>query len=90
MKITDGKKIAEITMQEWDGSQWGLDWSLDFFEAGKLPYNEETDTYTVENVDYCIEQAVDWKYNRGDCAEEWCVDPEDRLVKVTVINKNLE
>lgn len=44
-------------MQEWDGSQYGLDWSLDFFEAGNLEYNEETDTYTVEDVVYCIEQA---------------------------------
>lgn len=83
MKLTDGKRTVEITMQEWDGSQWGPDWSLDFFEAGNLEYNEETNTYTVEDVDYCIEQANDWKYNTGDNADELeDFDPENRLVDV--------
>lgn len=88
MKLTDGKRTVDITMQEWDGSQWGLDWSLDFFEAGNLEYNEETNTYTVGDVDYCIEQANDWKYNRGDyrvCAADFIgmktIDPEDGRIK---------
>ena len=62
MKITDGKKTVDITMHMWDDFA-GLspDWSADFFMAGSLPYDEETDTYTVEDVDYCIDQANDWK-----------------------------
>lgn len=68
MKITDGKKTVEIRMMTWedDRSGWTPDWSLDFFVAGALPYDDETDTYTVEDVDYCIEQAEDWAASRGD------------------------
>lgn len=61
MKITDGKKTVNIRMMTWEGSGYSPDWSLDFFEAGGLPYDEEKDVYTVENVDYCIEQAEEWK-----------------------------
>lgn len=57
MKLTDGKKTVEIKIQRWNGSGYDPDWSADYFTAGSLPYNEETDTYTVEDVDYCIETA---------------------------------
>lgn len=66
MKITDGKKTVEIKMMVWSESGYSPDWSLDFFQAGGLPYNDETDTYTVQDVDYCIEQAMDWKKSEGD------------------------
>ena len=74
MKITDGKKTVSIRMMVWEGSGYSPDWSLDFFEAGSLPYDDETDTYTVEDVDYCIEQAMEWKETNtgflGDIATE--------------------
>lgn len=57
MKITDGKKTVEIRIQRWNGSGYDPDWSIDYFTAGALPYNEDTDTYTVDNVDYCIDAA---------------------------------
>lgn len=57
MKITDGKKTVEIKIQRWNGSGYDPDWSTDYFDAGTLPYNEEADTYTVANVDYCIDAA---------------------------------
>jgi hypothetical protein len=57
MKITDGKKTVEIKIMKWNGNGYDPDWSMDYFEAGSLPYNEETDCYTVEDVDYCIEMA---------------------------------
>lgn len=57
MKLTDGKKIVEIKIQRWNGNGYDPDWSNDYFNSSTLPYNEETDTYTVENVDYCIETA---------------------------------
>lgn len=57
MKLTDGKKTVEIKIQRWNGSGYDPDWSADYFAAGSLPYNDETDTYTVEDVDYCIEMA---------------------------------
>lgn len=61
MKITDGKKTVEIRMMVWEGNGYSPDWSLDFFEAGSLPYNDETGTYTVDDVDYCIDQAMEWR-----------------------------
>lgn len=57
MKITDGKKTVEIRIQKWNGSGYDPDWSNDYFTAGSLPYDEETDTYAVDDVDYCIDMA---------------------------------
>lgn len=70
MKLTDGRRIVEIEMQNWTGNGYTPDWSIDFFEAGSLPYDEETDTYTVEDVDYCIDQATDWENSEGDFSED--------------------
>lgn len=70
MKITDGKKTVDIRMMTWTGSGYSPDWSLDFFEAGSLPYNDQTDTYTVQDVDYCIEQARDWQHSEGDYRDD--------------------
>ena len=61
MKITDGKKTVEIRMMVWEGSGYSPDWSADFFDAGGLPYDDEKDVYIVDDVDYCIEQAMEWK-----------------------------
>ena len=47
----------EIRKQRGNGSGYDPDWSNDYFTAGALPYNEDTDTYTVDNVDYCIDAA---------------------------------
>lgn len=66
MKIKDSKRTIEISMSTWTGSGYTPDWSIDFFNAVSLPYDDETDTYTVEDVDYCIEQANDWRLSRGD------------------------
>lgn len=62
MKITDGKKTVSIKMHEYD-IYAGLspDWSLDFFEAGSLPYDEQTEVYSVPDIEYCIDQANEWK-----------------------------
>lgn len=62
MKLTDGKKTIDIQMKVWDkyDGGYGPDWSQDFFDAGCLPYDDETGAYTVQDVDYCIEQANEW------------------------------
>lgn len=89
MKITDGKKTVEITMKIWDGSNWGPRWEKDFFEAGGLPYDEETDAYTVQDVDYCVDQANDWQQGIGDYQDDFEGEPghrpEDRGVWVDEI-----
>lgn len=84
MKITDGKKTVEIHINTWDGSNWGPDWAEDYFDAGSLPYDEETGIYTVQDVDYCIDMAngtdsegACCKWNEeGDCVpdDNVCVD----------------
>lgn len=69
MKLYDGKKMVNIEMNNWTGNGYTPDWSIDFFEAGSLEYNEDMDAYMVEDVDYCIEQARDWQNARGDFYE---------------------
>ena len=88
MKITDGKKTVDIEMKVWEGSGFSPDWSMDFFDAGSLPYNEETETYTVDDVDYCIEQAEDWENSRGDFSDD--VPNENRRVFVIDITDDDE
>lgn len=60
MKITDNTRTVEIQMMIWQGNGYSPDWSNDFFDAGLLPYNEQTEIFTVEDLDYCIEHAQEW------------------------------
>lgn len=86
MKITDGKKTVEIEIKRWNGSGYDPDWSEDYFCAGSLPYDEKTDIYRVDDVDYCIAMAEStddegacFRYNEdGDI-----VPDEDMMVFVT-------
>lgn len=75
MKLTDGKKTVKITMCIWQGSGYSDDFSTDFFNAGNLAYNAENDAYIVKDVDYCIEQANDWKECIADFSME--SDPDN-------------
>lgn len=88
-RFTDGKKTVEISMKVWDGSQYGPAWERDFFDVGGLPYDEETDTYMVEDVDYLVDQANDWHDGTGDYQDDFEGDPghtpDDRAVWVDVI-----
>ena len=66
MRMTDGKRTIEIQMT----ANGDPDWSKDFFNAGSLDYDESTDTYKVEDVEWCIEQAHDWQKSIGDFADD--------------------
>ena len=85
MKLTDGKRTVEILMMVWTGTGYSPDWSNDFFSAGELPCDENNDVHIVRDVDYCIEQAQDWRNQRGDYADDGCPDQEDRYVEVSDI-----
>ena len=87
MKLYDGKKMVSIEMNNWTDNGYTPDWSIDFFEAGSLEYNEDMDAYIVEDVDYCIEQARDWQNARGDFYEPEVTfaDIESRNVDVNEI-----
>ena len=69
-KLTDGKRTVGITMNIWTGTQYTEDWSSDFFQVGGLKYNEELEAYIVDDVEYCIDQAMDWKDSKGDFCED--------------------
>ena len=60
--------IKMMTWQEYQ-NQYTEDWSDDLFEVGCLEYDEDADAYLVDDVEYCIEQANDWKMSRGDYSE---------------------
>ena len=67
-RLTDGNKTVEIEMTIWTGSGYSPDWSGDFFEVGGLEYDDAKEAYKVEDVDYCVDQANDWKNSEGDFA----------------------
>lgn len=85
MILKDKMNMVEIKMQEWDGNQYTPDWSNDFFQAGLLKRDEEEDeiVYTVDDVIYCVEQALDWERGEGDFSGD---DADDRLVTIVDLN----
>lgn len=83
MKLICGNRLTEITMRTWTGNGYTPDWSQDFFSAGILPYNDAIEAYEVEDIDYCIDQAQDWKNGEGDYYGE---DTTGRDVDVTELD----
>lgn len=85
-RFTDGRITKEITLKVWENGQWSPSFEKDFFDVGGLPYDMETDTYTVEDVEYLVEQAEDWKNGVGDYQDDYEGEPghtpEDRGVFV--------
>lgn len=81
-RFTDGKKTIEIELMVWSDESGGYspDFSADFFEVGQLDRDTEKDAYVVEDVDYCIEQANDWKNSEGDFSEEDEIGMQNRAV----------
>lgn len=59
-------KTIEIRMCRWNGSGYDPDWEQDFFSVGDLQHDDEKDAYIVEDVDYLVEYADDWKNSTGD------------------------
>lgn len=83
-RLTDGKRTIEIYMGEWTGTGYTPDWSNDFFDVGCLMYDDAAEAYRVQDVDYCIDQALDCKYGVGDYAPDngESVDPDKLTVMV--------
>lgn len=85
MKMTDGKKLVQVTMKIWNGSGYGPDLANEFFETAGLEFDGEVDAFMVGDVDYCIEQMEDWK----NCTNDY-IDDEDpdgnRRVDVDIIS----
>lgn len=87
-RLTDGKKTIEINMQYWNEteSRYTIDWSADFFEIGGLKKDEEKEAYTVKDVDYCLEQANDWKNYQGDFYDPDAQEEEKAAGKTRCVN----
>lgn len=66
MKMQDKTRKVKIELCVWDGNGYGPDFSQDFFEAGGLKHNDETDCYIVPDIEYCIDQANDMINHQGD------------------------
>lgn len=81
-RLTDGKKTVEITIHEWTGKGWTPDWSNDFFVVATLPYDAEKEAYIVDDVDWCIDQAMDWEQAAGDFYYD--TDSENRKVEISI------
>lgn len=69
-RLTDGNKTIEVTLKVWDGNGYTPDWSEDFYGVGMLPYDEAANAYRVDNVDWCVDAAEDWRLCRGDFADD--------------------
>ena len=90
--IIDSNKAVEISIREWDeeNTQYGPDWSADFFEVGNLETCFADDSmepaYIVDDVDYCIEQANDMVAGIGDFAAD---GPQpNQFVDVTELDRS--
>lgn len=79
MKMTDGRKMVEITMKVWnmETSGWGCDISNDFFEDVR---EFDNGVAVVADVDYCVEAAEDWENGTGDYYD--LPDDQERMISV--------
>lgn len=67
-RLKDKTRTVEIEMKLWQGNGYSPDFSADFFEVGSLEYDANEDAYMVDDCEYCVEQAEDWKHGTGDYA----------------------
>lgn len=88
--LIDNSKAVEISIREWDeeNTQYGPDWSADFFEVGGLKtVDDHEEAHIVDDVDYCIEQATDMVAGIGDFAE--CGPQPNQFVDVTELDRGM-
>lgn len=89
VRLIDNSKAVEISIRERDdeNTQYGPDWSADFFEVGGLKAVDDPElAYIVEDVDYCIEQANDMVAGEGDFAEDG--PQQNQVVDVTELDRS--
>jgi len=91
-RFTDGLKLVEISMYSVNDSDVTPDWENDFFDVGRLRYDEMLDAYIVDDVKFLIEEAHDWEHGEGDYGitdeedeDEFWTRVMDRQVDVEVL-----
>lgn len=82
MKFKDKHgKTTDITMTGING----VDWEASFFNVENLPYDEETDTYEIKDIDYLLDQVRDYCNHDGDFAD---LEPVYKAEDVTTVYVN--
>ena len=56
MRLTDGKKIADLQIDAWWFPHWIYDVSFDIFFDIDLEYDPEKEAYVVEDLDLFIDK----------------------------------
>jgi hypothetical protein len=83
MKMTDGKKLVEITARVWSNGQYSQDLSVGLLIDGSFEYGQGA--YKVDSVDDVIDYAFDWQNCTGDFVDD--EDPDNnRRVDVDIIS----
>lgn len=83
MRFYDGNRVAEVELYEYTKEVgFSLDFSIDFYEARLLEYDDDNDYYIVDDIDCVIEQACDLKNGNGDYATPY--KDENREVVIIV------
>ena len=83
MKMTDGKKLVEITARVWSNGQYSQDLSVGLLIDGSFEHGQGA--YKVDSVDDVIDYAFDWQNCTGDFVED--EDPDNnRRVDVDIIS----
>lgn len=82
-RLTDGTRTVEISMMYWKEATLTPDFSNDFFNVGWLEESDCGDcTYIVEDVNYFIEQAEEWKNRTGDFIGDAEIEDGERVIFV--------
>lgn len=77
-RFYDGTKVLEISIQEIDDcGRIRPDLSEIFFSSDPIKLDPDVDDCRVDDVDYILRRALDWKYTDG-------ADPNIRLVRYAV------
>lgn len=85
MRFCDSERIRDIELKVWEGNQYLPSIEADFFDVGHLKYNTDLDAFIVEDVEYLIDQALDWKYGEGDFKDYFSED--ERTDNISFCNK---
>lgn len=83
MKMTDGKRLVEITARVWSNGQYSQDLSVGLLIDGSFEHGQGA--YKVDSVDDVIDYAFDWQNCTGDFVEDEDLD-NNRRVDVDIIS----
>lgn len=75
-KFYDGKEVVEIRMVDRNS---GMDFEDDFFDVGRLKYNEALEAYIVDDIYYLIDYAQ--SYADGSNTDiDYAVDDDGKVI----------